>query len=47
MLTTVAHIGRLHRAGIPIVAGTDQSYPAIACTGRSSCVKAGFSPWMH
>jgi imidazolonepropionase-like amidohydrolase len=41
----VALIGRLHRAGIPIVAGTDQSVPGHSLHREIELyVKAGFSP---
>src|SRR5262249_24452210 len=41
----VAIVGRLHRAGIPIVAGTDQSVPGHSLHREIELyVKAGFSP---
>jgi imidazolonepropionase-like amidohydrolase len=41
----VAIVGRLHRAGIPVVAGTDQSVPGHSLHREIELyVKAGFSP---
>ncbi len=42
----VAIVGRLHRAGIPVVAGTDQSVPGHSLHREIELyVKAGFSPF--
>ena len=41
----VALVGRLHRAGVPVVAGTDQSVPGHSLHREIELyVRAGFSP---